>query len=627
MSFRLLLLSTALCVAPMLASAQSPTAVDAVTVTASRLSLPAGQTPYSLAILPQAELAGRRSVADALGSLADVHVQTPGGRSGPASIFLRGADPNFTVVLLDGVPLNNSTNSRGGAVNVSEIDAAGFERVEIATGPLSSLYGSGSLAGVVNLVVAGGAQTHQFQATVGAGTRGHASGAGRWQGPLAGGLGGSLGLTVDDDGEQTEGARFKSKSLMGKVAPLGEADAGRLIFRLSETTARTFPDSSGGPRLAVIRDTDRRESEEQLLGLSVPVLKREGARLDLSAAYLNRRDDTQSPGVAPSAIDPFGIPAGVDSSRYRRVSAQAVARFDQADWTAVAGVEALREKGRSAGSLDFGAFQAPSNFDQQRDTVSAFVEAGRRATDWSVNTGLRLDDVEGLGQRVTARAGARYALGDTGLAVRGAVASGFKAPSFYALGNPFVGNRELGPERSLGGELGLVWTGDKGDASVTAFRTLFKGLIDFVPGPPPRLENRNLVTSEGVSASFRRALSPRLTSTVQASYAETTDNATGDQLLNRPKWRFSTSLTWTPTETVTLTARNSYVGKRNDYATPTGVQTLDAYGSLSLEGAWRFLPGTTARLVIDNALDDEHETAIGFPGQKVGARLFLNHSF
>ena len=69
----------------------------------------------------------------------------------------------------------------------------------------------------------------------------------------------------------------------------------------------------------------------------------------VSGSYLARRDQTQSPGVAPSPFDSFGIPAGTDDSRYERTIGQAVARLDLGGWTAAAGADTF-----VAGSAIFG---------------------------------------------------------------------------------------------------------------------------------------------------------------------------------------------------------------------------------------------------------------------------------
>lgn len=627
MSLRFLLLAGAAGALPFAAFAQTSAPVDQVVVTASRLTGAAAQSLYSVAVIPQAALAGRASVAEALNTRGDIYVQAPGGRAGFASVFLRGADPNFTTILFDGVPLNDPTNTRGGAVNVSEIAAAGLQRVEVVSGPLSGLYGSGAMAGAVNLIAPAGAAEPTGSITAGVGTRDLWSGAATVRGPLGLGLGGSLGLAADDDGEQTPGSRFRSRTLTAKIAPLEAPDSGRLIVRIGERQARTYPDSSGGPRLAARKATDLRKSRDQLAGLSLPVYRGGTTRLDISGSILHRRDDAATPGVAPSAIDSQGIPAGEDHTHYTRGIAAAVGRIDAGAWKLAAGAEFQREDGRNNGMLDFGFFSAPNSFDMRRDTASAFVEGEHAAGALTLNGGLRVDDVEGLKARLTGRVGARYDLG-SGLALKGAFGTSFKAPSFYALANPFVGNRDLRPEKSEGGEIGLAWAAQNGDtASVTLFHTRYKGLIDFIPGPPPRLENRDLVVSKGVAVAASHAFGDTVTATVQAQYAQTEDDGSNSQLLNRPKWRVNASLDWRPADTVQLTLRHAYVGDRDDYATPVGQRTMRGYNLVSVEAAWTFAPKTTARIVIDNALDDDHEDALGFPAQKAAARLYLTRSF
>jgi vitamin B12 transporter len=627
MSHCLLLLSIGAIAAPAVASAQGATPVGEVVVTASRLPTTAGTTPYSVAVVPEADLAVRESVADALTGLADIYVQAPGGRSGFASMFLRGSDPNFTVMLLDGVPLNNPTNTRGGSVNVSELGAAGLERIEVVTGPLSSLYGSGGLAGVVNLVVPGGSADHRVRTTLGVGTQDDYSASALWRGPLSGGYGGSLAISLDDDGDATPGSSFSSRSLTGKIAPIDQVDAGRVVFRLASTDSRAFPDSSGGYRLAVNRDLEYRESREALIGANYPIFKGDGFRFDLSGSFLTRRDETASPGVAPSAMDPFGIPAGEDDTRYRRGIVDAVARFEADAWSAAAGLEAQREEARSEGELDFG-FPVPSGFKGDRSTYSGFVEASHTTSQWVLNAGARVDRIDGLGSNATARAGARYNIPGTGFSLRAAVGTGFKAPSFYALGNPFVGNPDLRPEKSRAGEVGLLWTGNGGDTfAVTAFYTRFAGLIDFVPGPPPRLENRSIVISKGASVALTKSFSDRLMGSLQVQYADTRDEETDTRLLNRPHWRATSSLAWKPVDDVTITGRHSFVSGRDDYSTPTGPSSLSGYQTISLDAAWDVQSEMTVRLIVDNALDDDHEDAIGFPSPGRRARILLSREF
>ena len=105
------------------------------------------------------EDSGARTVGDLLRYAAGIHVLTSGPRGGFNTTQIRGGDPNFTVVLLDGVPLNDSTDTFGGGVNTALIPTAGIERIEIVRGPMSFFYGSAPLAGVINIVTRRGSDT------------------------------------------------------------------------------------------------------------------------------------------------------------------------------------------------------------------------------------------------------------------------------------------------------------------------------------------------------------------------------------------------------------------------------------------------------------------------------------
>jgi outer membrane cobalamin receptor len=625
-----LLATVAVIAAPSVAiakSASSPSSVDEVMVTASRLDQSPATTPYAVSVLHPPVLSGARSLADALATLADVSVQAPGGRSGIASLFLRGSDPNFTAILVDGVPLNNPTNTRGGSVNISELGGAEFERAEVVSGPLSSLYGSGALAGAVNLIVPAGTTKSHLDATLGLGTQSDYSALLRWRGPVGGGYGASLAVGADEDGDGVPNSSFRSWTLTGKLAPLNGASGSRLVLRIAETDVLAFPDSSGGPRLAVRRGTDSRQGREALIGAQRRLISQESFQLDLSASFLTRRDETSSPGVAPSKFNPGGVPAGHDDTHYSREMVQAVGRLDVADWKVAAGVEAQREDARDIGVLNFGIL-VPNSFQGGRSTYSGFMEVGRQTPAWALNAGARLDAIDGLGVHLTGRSGARYNFPGSRFSLRASVGGAFKAPSFYALGNPFVGNRNLAPEKSLAEDVGLVWTGAGGDSfALSLYHTQFTGLIDFIPGPPPRLENRSVVISQGVSATLVKSLGPRLALSVQIHDGDTHDGDTGQRLANRPRWTTVSNITWTPVDALALTGRFSTVGARDDFSTPTGSVTLDGYQTLSLEGAWTFPTATAVRLIVEDALGERHEDAVGFPSPGRRARLILSRQF
>ena len=126
-----------------------PVFYETTTVTARPVSGASG----AVTVVSPDELAAAaaRSGTDVLREVPGLNLLSSGGRAGVTNAWVRGADPNFTLVLLDGIPLNDSTDLQGGAVNLEELPAGLVGRAEVVRGPLTSFYGPSSLSGVVQL--------------------------------------------------------------------------------------------------------------------------------------------------------------------------------------------------------------------------------------------------------------------------------------------------------------------------------------------------------------------------------------------------------------------------------------------------------------------------------------------
>ena len=123
-----------------------------VTITVSARS--PSSTPQVVTVIDRDTIddSGARTVGEVLSYAPALFVLPSGSRGGSTIAQIRGGDPNFTLVLLDGVPLNDSTDPLGGVVNLESLPLNGIERIEIARGPMSFYHGSAALAGVINLV-------------------------------------------------------------------------------------------------------------------------------------------------------------------------------------------------------------------------------------------------------------------------------------------------------------------------------------------------------------------------------------------------------------------------------------------------------------------------------------------
>jgi len=122
-----------------------------IVVTPSRLYQEYGQVSRATNLITEEEIEGKNPlrVGDLLEDLPSALVQENGSLGQSSSIRFRGASSSQSLVLIDGMPLNNP---RDGGINLSSLETENIERVEVIRGPASSLYGAGAVGGVVNII-------------------------------------------------------------------------------------------------------------------------------------------------------------------------------------------------------------------------------------------------------------------------------------------------------------------------------------------------------------------------------------------------------------------------------------------------------------------------------------------
>jgi len=126
--------------------------MESVIVYGSRLQHPTTEIGSSVSVIDaeDIEALGFDFTVDALASAPGVTVNSNGAFGGQASVRIRGAGSEQTLVLLDGVPLNDPT-SPGGGFNFARFDPENVDRIEILKGPQSTLWGTDAIGGVVSI--------------------------------------------------------------------------------------------------------------------------------------------------------------------------------------------------------------------------------------------------------------------------------------------------------------------------------------------------------------------------------------------------------------------------------------------------------------------------------------------
>jgi vitamin B12 transporter len=599
-------------------------AAEHVIVTGTRLE---GEAAGSNATVLDADTIQARdpgSVADLLRDLPGVFVQQSGGRGSVVSLFTRGAKPNFTLVLLDGVKANDPTNTRGGSYDFSTLDLNDIERIEFVRGPASAIYGSDAVGGVINIITRHGSDTPEAALTADGGSFGYARVAGHISGPVAGATG-NLGLSYSDNGMPVDGSTLKGTNLDGALTLPEIADTNiSLSGRYGGSIATSFPDSSGGPRLASLRTLDHRDIQEGVFGASARRDINPWWAMALDYGFYDRGATDTSPGVAPSVQTPAGIPANGDDARFSRNEVTFTNRLTPfAGLDAAIGVDMQAEHGVDDGYLQFGPAKLPDHFALDRTLWSGFAEARYQIADLTVSGSTRYDSV-GSTDHVSPQARADYALPDWGTQLQLLWGKAYKLPSFYALGNPIVGDPNLKPEEAENFEGGVtqkLW--DLASLKFEAYATNYRDLIDFQPGAVPKLVNLSTVHVRGLESSVDFTWdSPwgSLTATPRLSYTNARNQLTGAALRDVPSWLAGATLLWRPVTDWDVSFDINHVGSMVDNSVPTGDVTLTSHVRADLAAHYRILPNLALQLGVDNLFNAHYEDVVGFPAPGVIVR-------
>ena len=591
------------------------TELETIVVTGMYSPQPLAELTASVTVLEEARLRqlNKRRLADALRTVPGLLVEEEGGSGGLTTISVRGGESNFTQVLLDGVPLNDPTNTRGGSYDIGNISSESIARIEVVRGAQSAVYGSDALSGVINLISRDPREVRAPELRVEVGESGY-----RDYRLAAGAAADDIGIALDlgrrDDEGWQDGSRREVDSANLRIS-WGDASAQQLSAQLRylDGERSNYPEQSGGPLLARSDAVDVSDYRDLSAALAWEVQVDSVWRSRLAADHFDHSERFDSPGVAPyQAVPANGSDTDFERSQLSWVNTLQLSSQYQFNL----GVDYRDESGESRGYLDVG-MRVPTDFALSRKNRGAFVDARLRPLDAVLLQGsVRFDDPDDFDSETTLRLGASYAL-QPSLQLLVNWGEGFKLPSFFALGHALVGNPALQPETARGWDAGLRWRPADGlEASFTAFATRYRDLVDFDPEAFTNI-NRREVKTRGGEANL--AWQPAENISLQANATYTDIDVVGESLslLGRPDWQLGASLDWELSEHLHTGLDYQYTGTilaSSLYTGQTVVTELSSYQRLDWRLSWRALAALEVELALDNVLDERFQTAVGFPG-------------
>lgn len=602
---------------------------EELVVTGTRLAAEEQLLPGVATVISRHEIEARNDavVVDLLRDVPGIHVNQAGA-GGVTQVFMRGSEPNFTLFLLDGIRVNDPNNTRGGSFDLSALNLADIDHVEIVRGPQSSIYGSDGLAGVINFISRRGGDALSVTTDVEAGGDEFRRGTLQVGGPAGRAGDFSVQATSRDDGEAVAGSTYEADTVSGRLHLDPATDVSANVYaRHAGTESTTFPEQSGGPQFAVLRDLVHASADDFTLGADIDWKLTDNLSLQALASLYDRSDEYASPGISPGDQVP---PNGAENDLERQnVALRATARSAQRV-IATVGVDYQSESGDSDGYVDFDPeTRVPNSFSLDREILGVFAE-GRflPSAPWVIQASIRRDTTDDADDETTGKAGIVYTLPNGTTRLRANWGQGFKLPSFFALGSPLVGEPNLRPEKSNSLDAGIEQALLSGSAevSVTAFNNSYTDLIDFDPDTF-RSVNRDKVTTHGVEFAGTWSATTALGVRAHATWTEIDVKHSDRELLQRPDWTGGAGIRWTPARSWLVDLEWLYVAEALDSSIPTGILELDPWSRVDIRASWMATPRVRLALAVDNLLDADYEEAVGFPASGIRPRLGLSYRF
>jgi vitamin B12 transporter len=597
-----------------------------IVVTATRLEAPRREVASSVTVITSADLERlkKMSALDILRDVLGVSITQNGGQGEAASVFLRGANSEHTLVLLDGIEINDPINPSRSA-DLAHLYLENVERIEVLRGPQSPLYGSDALGGIINIITRKGEGKPRLTLSSSGGSYGTFDSQAGVSGSAkkvhySFGLSrfGTKGISAANAAlpGNTEKDGYRNLTLSGRVGlRLRENFEVNLIAR--SVQAKTDIDNFGGPY------GDDPNNVQDYRSLFI--------KAELRGLFLkNRWEQKLAIGVVDSRRtndNPPDITHPVDSESGRFKS-----RLLKLDWqnniflhplnTLTLGLEYETEDGESRYFAQGPWGSAASFFPMKDATMTGlYVQDQLRFADQLfVSAGVRLDHHSQAGEALTYRLAAAYIFKATGTKIRASVGSAFKAPSLYQLYAPAtflgpIGNENLKPERSLGWDAGVEQPllGERLRLAVTYFHNDFENLInfDYVQG----YTNIGKAESKGLEIELEGKPNQDLFLRLAYTHLEAKDKITGSALLRRPADFLSASLSFPFLEKGRASVSFEFVGKRKDLdflSWPALTVTLSAYSLLNGLISYDLSHHVQVFGRLDNILAEKYEMVCGY---------------
>jgi vitamin B12 transporter len=619
---------------------QSPPLQHKIVVTATRIETPAQEIASSVTVISREELERMRktTVLEALEEILGLSIIQNGPPGGAASTFVRGANSEHTLFLMDGVEMNDPI-SPARSFDLAHFMLDSIERIEILRGPQSTLYGSDAMSGVVNIITKKGQGDPEFSLSSTGGSYGTFISSAGLDGSTEK-IHYSLGVnyfrssgfssaSTEYEGNQEKDG-YQNLSLSGRFGYRINNNL-ELDFILRTVKTRINVDNFGGD----YGDDPNNVQENNAFFLkgelrTLLMGNRWEQKLGLSLVDYDRTHENPT-----DSAHPVDSEEGFFKSTLFKIDWQNNFFLHETN-TLTVGVDHQQEQGESEYYSDgiWGSYS--SIFPLQRAHTTGFyiqdqIHLGSR---FFSTAGIRLDKHSQFGTSTTFRLAPAYLIQGTQTKLKATLGTAFKSPSLYQLYAPAtflgpIGNESLKPEKSTGWDIGIEQNFLKRQIllGATYFKNDYTNLIQF--DSLQGYTNVGKAESKGIELFIQAHSQSGLILNVSYTRTEARDLDTGYTLLRRPKDKFAASILYPVLRKGNIRLSLIHIGRREDqdFSTwPATRVTLPDYTLLNSVISYDLTQQVQAFLRMDNILNEKYELIKGYGSPGRSAYLGLNIS-
>jgi vitamin B12 transporter len=624
-----------------------------VVISATKTQANTLELASSVTVIDSAEIANRNSsnAFDLLKNEYGISFTRQGGPGTLSNISIRGGNSNHTLVLIDGVEANLN-NDPANVYDFAFLSANNIQSIEILRGPQSTLYGSNSLAGVINVITRKGNGKPSFSLLVEAGS--YKS----YKTPL--GMNGSVETSLGMNGSLSD---FNYSVTLGRSESDGFSAASEKYgnkekdgYRKDNMSSRFGYNFGLAAELNFFMNYNKSESDYDQHGGkygddSTYIFNQEEfsfhgeGKLNLFEGKWNQIIGVSIFGnIRKYNFDYSEFNAASSKSYYdgRRIKLDWQSNFNLVDnHLIILGLETIKDEAISEYYYHSDFFSSESLFPtQSSNTFGIYLQDQFKIDQNFFSTvGIRLDKHDKFGSAFTFRIAPAYIFWQTSTKLKATLGSGYKAPSLFNLYDPAYGNPDLKPEKSVGFDAGFeqFFGNDLISLGITYFQNDYKDLLGYDENF--RTININKAKTNGVETYINAKIVDDLEIKMNYTFTNAKDESEGlaeneRKLIRRPEHKIGGYISYNVSAKLNTNIEVIYVGKRDDLIydnfTFTSSRTqLNPYVLLNFAAHYKLFDFVRINLRLENILDSDYEEVYGYatPGFSIygGIKLSLDY--